>query len=348
MAPIIGIDFDKCLAEAYTILPFVLLFEVLIPNSLKENMTYKSYFEKARSIFYKNIAQNEITTKGTIFRPSFLKLLPQLIKLRQRGHVNKMFIYSNNRVNELLNAVDHILALVLQEAPYNVRPDELIKEEDGRLHVLTPRIHRDNICRSSEPLEVHFREKTRGGIESCLGEPILDSDLWFIDDTRDHQKLMNEIGSQYVVVEPYTVILSNKVLTKLFIESFSIESFSPDTPIGIILLTAINHPNLMPGFRPTAKESYTSLSEKFLKVLRKFSPNGSGYIKPVWKEDHINKDLQYMEKSLSSVLLSEKKTQQSIQQYKTPIGGGVHLGRYPVASRLKRTRKLRKDRKNLQ
>jgi len=351
MAPTIGFDFDKCLAEAYTIVPFVLLFEILLPNALKIPETpklAKLILEKSRLTFYKRLAAYEVQTKGTMFRPSFLRLLPKLIKLRQQGLLHKLFIYSNNTISEILNVADHILSLILQEPPYGVKKDELIMEESdpNRIHTFAPRIHRDNICRNSEIMEGAFREKSLEGIQACLGESILESELWFFDDTRDHHKLMNQIGNQYVVVEPYTIQLSNKVLAELFVGSFDINVFYPGSQIGTILLDCINHPSLMPGFRPKRSDDQGKIIERFIDVLKKFSPAGSGYLKKPWKADYTTNDVKYLENGIAGAINQKKQTfEEIIQTYKSVKSGGVHRGRIPESSRLKRTRKLRKDRK---
>ena len=33
---ILGFDFDNCLVEDYSLVPFILLFEILIPRALKQ------------------------------------------------------------------------------------------------------------------------------------------------------------------------------------------------------------------------------------------------------------------------------------------------------------------------
>jgi hypothetical protein len=349
MAPSIGFDFDECLVQAYTMVPFVLLFELLLPRALKvpgDSKSVKFYIDKAREVFYRKIAENEVKTKGTLFRPSLLKLLPKLIKLRQEGKINKLFLYSNNGINELLNVVDHILALTLKKSPYNVNDGELIKETDG-LHVLVPRIHIDNPCRVlTEPKGADgFREKTLSGIQRCLGESILEKDLWFIDDTEYHKTLMSQLKENYVVVESYSVHLSNKVLADMFIDSFPIEFFLAGSPVAAVLLPEINR--LMPGFRPTVKETKTSLIEKFGKVLNKFSEPGAGRAMAVWKEDHVNSDLKKIETKLSRAIHQDIPVVSNYPTvYSVPVGGHLQRGNLPVSSRNRKTRKLRKDKRN--
>jgi hypothetical protein len=360
MAPTVGFDFDECLVQAYTLVPFVLLFEILFPRAVKipgKSSNVSFFIQKGRTVFYNKIAENEVKTKGTLFRPSLLKLLPKLIKLRQESKIGKLFIYSNNGIIELINAVDSILALTLQKQPYNVNQGELIKEADG-LHVLAPRIHIDNPCRISIETKGTdgFREKSLSGIQACLGENISENDLWFLDDTEYHRNLMERIKSNYIVVESYSVHLSNKVLAEMFIDSFPIEFFLPGSPISIILLQEINR--IMPGFRPGAKETKKSLSEKFTKVLNKFSEPGAGRAMNIWKEDHVNSDLQKIEKRLSNVINQQAPVVSNYPTvYSAPIGGASspyssplrglrQRGPLPVSSRTRKTRKLRADRKN--
>jgi hypothetical protein len=348
MPPSVGFDFDECLVQAYTIVPFVLLFEVLLPRAMKVpgySKNAKFYINKARNVFYQKIAENEVRTKGTLFRPSLLKLMPKLVKLRQEGKIHKLFIYSNNGINELLNVVDHILALTLKK--YNVNEGELIKESDG-LHVLVPRIHIDNPCRISiEPKGADgFREKTLSGIQGCIGENISEKDLWFLDDTEYHKDLMDKLKDNYIVVESYSVYLSNKALADMFIDSFPLEFFLPGSHVAAGLLPEIN--KLMPGFRPTSKETKASLVEKFGKVLNKFSEPGAGRVMGVWKEDHVNSDLKKIETKLSTVLNPKNQTLDYPTVYNAPIGGMRHRGILPVSSLKRRTRKLRKDKKNRQ
>ena len=360
MSPSIGFDFDECLVQAYTIVPFVLLFEVLLPRAMKAqgySKTAKFYINKAREVFYQKVADNEIKTKGTIFRPSLLKLMPKLVKLRQEGKINKLFIYSNNGINELLNVVDHILALTLKKAPYNVNDGELIKEADG-LHVLVPRIHIDNPCRvSSEPKGADgFREKTLSGIQRCIGDNVSEKDLWFLDDTEYHKDLMDKLKDNYVVVESYSVYLSNKALADMFIDSFPVEFFLPGSPVAAALVPEIDR--LMPGFRPTSKETKASLIEKFGKLLNIFSKPGAGRAMAVWKEEHVSSDLKKIEAKLSAAinqpdpLVSNYPATYSApvgganaQAYSAPRGGARHRGSLPPTSLKRKTRKLRKDRR---
>lgn len=358
MTPSIGFDFDECLVQAYTMVPFVLLFEVLLPRVMKipgYSKTAQFYINKARSVFYQKVADNEIKTKGTLFRPSLLKLMPRLLKLRQEGKIHNLFIYSNNGINELLSAVDHILALTLKKAPYSVNDGELINEADG-LHVLAPRIHIDNPCRASiEPKGADgFREKTMAGIRACLGEGIFENDLWFLDDTEYHKNLMEHLKEKYIVIESYSVHVSNKALADMFIDSFPLEFFQPGSQVASTLLPEINR--LMPGFRPTLKETKSSLIEKFGKVLNKFSKPGAGRVMAVWKEEHVNADLKKIETRLSAVINQGDKVEPNFSTvYSVPIGGAKaysapfkgarHLGTLTPSSLRRSTRKLRKDKR---
>jgi hypothetical protein len=343
MTPIIGFDFDQCLVEAYTLVPFVLFFETLLPKALKSptiKPELKLYLEKFKKIFYERIAENEVKMKGYIFRPGMLKILPKLIKQRQEGQIRRMFIYSNNGILDLLNAVDHILALVLKKAPYSVTENELIMEQDG-LHVLTPRIHIDNPCRVSVETKDAggFSEKTLAGIQNCLGENINPSDLVFVDDSREHIHLMETLQSNYILVEPYKIHLPNEKLAEFFLESFPVEAFTPGNKISSIVLTELNR--ILPGFRPTGQESKSSLVDKLKKVLRVFSPRGSGRLAGQWKEDHNNSDYKVLEKLL-------KQSTPSITEYEVPTVYKTPVGGRPIKpnSLFNKNRKLRTRRKS--
>lgn len=341
MAPIVGLDFDECLAQAYTIVPFALLLNRLLPKILKDpdvSATAKVILDKSREIFYERIAENEVKTKGTLFRPSLLKILPKLIKLRHEGHISHIFIYSNNGMRDIIEAVDHILALTLLKSPHHVKKEALLNEATG-LHVMYPRVYIDDQCRSVEPKEANgFREKSLEGIQSCLGTNISSDDLWFLDDSRMHDKLMNSLNERYVVMKPYNVKLSNKKLADILIESFPTDAFNPGTKEGAVFITQLQH--LLPEFTATGRESSKALAEKLTKALNTFSPLGGGRLTGAWKDHEVIADTQYIETSLRTVL-DTNKTVQVIQPeltYRVPVGGRLNLTRRPVVARRRRSR----------
>jgi len=324
MVPSIGFDFDGCLVNAYSIVPFIILLETLIPRALAKDTVFKDdavFLQKSRLVFYQAVAENELATMGTIFRPAFLRILPKLLELKSQGKIQHLFIYSNNGISELIHVLDHILALTLQKAPYNVPVERLINN-DGFLHVFTPRIHLDAPCRSVEVKDSHnFREKSLEGINACLPTPISETDLWYFDDTRYHTRLINQIKERYIVVEPYNVQLSNKRVATLFIESYPVNAFKPNTRLGSLILSGINR--LLPGFRPSGYESRERLLEKLQKVLNIFSPDSGGKVFYPWKEDHINKDFKLIEQGLYGVMNPQAK-ETSLNKpltYMNPIGG---------------------------
>jgi hypothetical protein len=341
MAPIVGFDFDECLAQAYTIVPFALLLNRLLPKSFKGpdiSNTTKVLLERSREIFYERVAENEIKTKGTLFRPSLLKLLPKLIKLRHQGHISNLFIYSNNGMRDIIEVVDHILALTLMKMPHSVKKEALLNEPSG-IHVMYPRVFIDDPCRSIEPKEANgFREKSFEGVEACLGMNISSDDVWFLDDSRMHDKLMNRLNERYVVVKPYNVKLPNKKLADILIESFPTDAFNPGTNEGALFLSQLQL--LLPGFTSTGRESSKALGEKLSKALNTFSPLGGGRLTGTWKDTDTIADTQYLETSLRKIL-EINKTVQAIEPeltYKVPIGGRRNLTRRPVVSRRRRNR----------
>lgn len=343
MIPSIGFDFDDCIANAYSITPFVIILERLIPAILSKQpslKTEKIFLQKSRVIFYQRLAENEIATKGTILRPSILRIMPKLLELKGQGNINHMFIYSNNSSAEIIDVVDHIMALVLRKPPYNVHEFQLVKDTNGFLHTLAPRFHLDSPCRNLEIKTDGFREKSLDGINACLGESIDPKDLWFLDDKRYHEKLMNKIKENYITVEEYRVHLSNKRLAEIFIESYPADAFKPNTRIGSLFLTEINR--LMPGFRPTGFEARDRLVEKFTAVLRGFSPDSGGRAGAVWKEDHVNADLKFIEKGLNGAMNPVESNTDTTNMnkpltYTNPIGGSL-------IRKTRKTRRLRKRR----
>jgi hypothetical protein len=345
MAPIIGFDFDLCIAEAWTLVPFILILETLLEKELAvPNISKSSRFllTKGRDIFYKKIADNEIKTGGVIFRPSMLKLLPIFLKMRQQGKIDHLFIYSNNKMNQLIDVCDHILALILQKPPYSVKRGAFVNEKDKRIHTLTPRIHIDHPCRNSETLEGKFKEKKFKAIRECLGENIHRSDLWFIDDTEHHTQLINELQERYVVVEPYEIKISNKKLAEMFIESFTIQSFAPNSSTSAIFLKIINI--VLPGFVPTGIEYRAVLIDKLTHTLNTTRPEGSGELIPGWTPDHVQSDYIKLEAAFKSILIPRVTLVSNIlNSYKAPIGGSTNPNSRRNRNRILRTR--RKTRK---
>jgi hypothetical protein len=341
MAPTIGFDFDLCLAEAWTLVPFILILETLLEKELAVPDISKSsrfLLTKGREIFYNKIAENEVKTGGTIFRPSMLRLLPALIKLRQQGKIEHLFIYSNNKMRQLIDVCDHILALILQKAPFNVKKNALISGKNSRIHTLTPRIHIDHPCRNYETLEGKFKEKKFKAIRTCLQGNIRKSDLWFIDDTEHHTELINDLQKRYITVEPYEIKIPNKKLAEMFIESFTIQSFAPNSSTSAIFLKIINI--VLPGFIPTGKEPRSELIQKLTETLDNTRPEGSGNLVPGWDLDHSNADFIKIETSLKPILLPQSSPISNIlNSYKAPVGGK------PI-SRRNRNRILRTRRKS--
>ena len=343
MAPSIGFDLDQCLVEAYNLVPFILFFETNLRVSDYDRVIIK----KSRDIFYDLIASNEKTKH--LFRPSLLKILPELLKMRKEGKINHMFIYSNNGYIQILNAIDHILALVLTKPPYSVNQADLIME-DGRLHVLTPRIYIDSACRvNTEEKVINFREKSLAGIQSCLNEAIPASDLWFIDDSLQHRDLITKLGlgDHYINVEAYKIHVSNTTLVDFFIKSLPKRVFIPNMPLYKTMIPLINKIFILesPIFYPTGKESHSTLVEKFHDIMSR-----NKYFKPEstsreWSSKKLETDYNIVKKLLSVNSSSQMPMvkynfpEPTPYDYKTPIGGRPN-------SRRRRFRILRTRRKS--
>ena len=307
--------------------------------------TVRMYIEKARVAFYEGVAKHEIQTGGTLFRPSFLKLLPKLIELRAQGKLRKVFIYSNNKIKQTLDVADYILTFILKSKQYNVK-SEYFTTENNEPHILTPRIHLNHRCRvNSEQTDSGgvFREKTLAGIRECLGENISDSELLFFDDQKTHVSLLQSIGSNFVLVDPYRVIMPNKILGEIFLQSFDTrQAFSPETELSKVLLAEINKfmwigSGEKPGFRPNGRETLGDLLKKFTPILNKFSPKAVRAVAR-WKDDHINSDYNILLKSVKVAMEArpENNKIRTASPLRTPtsVALGGALGRF--------TRRLRK------
>jgi hypothetical protein len=325
MAPVIGFDFDECLAQGYSIVPFILILERLMPRALKSpsvsNVT-RSVLEKSTNAFYLRLALNEIETKGTFLRPSFLTLLPKLLKLRQQGLIEHLFLYSNNGISALLDTMDHILALTLVRKPYSVPQDQLLIGPNGRLHCLSPRASLDDPCRAVEPKDPNgFREKSVAGISACIGQAVNTTELYYFDDTRMHTGLMNAIQNRYVVVKKYEVRMANKKIAEMFIESFPSNAFYAGSKEANVLLTQMQV--ILPGFRPTGKESSKSLTEKLTKELTKFSPLAGGRVLRNWNAAEIAADERALETAISPVFTYGQATNDNAAGsiFRAPVGG---------------------------
>ena len=359
MIPSIGFDLDQCLVEAFNLVPFILFFEVNLKGLTLEN---QALVKKSRDIFYELVASSEAKSPH-IFRPSLLKLFPSLIKLKKEGKINRMFIYSNNGHLEILNAIDHILALILKKAPYSVNEADLIME-DGRQHVLTPRIYIASSCRlNTEPIDSNrFREKSLAGIQACLNETIPASDLWFVDDSLQHRDLITNLGDHYINVEAYKIHISNDKLVNFFIQSLPKRIFMPNMPLYNTFIPLINKIFILenPTFYPTGKEAHQTLVEKLHKVMTNnkiFKPESTSR---GWTTKKIEDDYNIVKKLLAANSAS-KEHMKKVASYKTPYNertplgykpfdGGNYKGpkapKAPNNSRAKRFRILRTRRKS--
>jgi hypothetical protein len=165
-----------------------------------------------------------------------------------------------------------------------------------------------------------------------------ESDLWFLDDSRMHEKLMNSLKERYLVMKPYTIKVANRIIADILIQSFSIDAFTPGTPEGTVFIGQLQH--IFPNFSVSGRETRKHLHEKLTKALSTFSPYGSGHIAKGWKDTEIAADVQYIETSLRSVLDlgTETVREEPNLTYREPVGGRRNSLRQPVSSRRRRNR----------
>ena len=360
----IGFDFDGCLAEAYTILPIVLLLEGFIKDEIRRSQTpvpkdVRDALSMYKERFYNRVALNEVATGGTLLRPSFLKVLPELLKQRQLGKIERLFIYSNNENVHLIDAVDHILALTLSKLKVPIPEAHLIKEQGtGRLQTFEPRIHRNAPCRSSERIQGdHYKEKTFQGIQTCLGKSIAESDLWFLDDTHDHVDLVNKLGlgRRYIETKKYEVKLKNPKLAELIVLSFPKECFDRATPIGAVFMKAYarvesifiqtpkNEQYLLkddPRFNPKGTDDEKKRAELLSTSLKAISPNASGNFKAAWTAKETETDTDKLRKALEIDYNRPRKQEAPIETLATATAYGETMeGGQRNRRRYKHTRK---------
>jgi hypothetical protein len=362
MAPIIGFDFDECLTYGYSIMPIILFLEHLLVKELRVKGITAQTREAmlvARANFYNAVAENEVATKGLIIRPSFLRVLPTLLKMRAAGEIQSMFIYSNNTNATLINVVDHILALTLVKL--GVPESHLISEPYGsvkRLQTFNPRFFRTSECRSDEPLKIDFKEKTLGGISRCLGLSVSESDVWFLDDSPDHKSLINSLKKNYIQMKRYEAQLKNTRLTELIINSFNKDAFNPSTEMGTVFLKAYSNLETHfivvppgekylirenPRFDPKPTDELKKIAEKLKVSLNAVSPSATGRAK-IWTPVETNTDYAMIMKRLER-LFNPKKSTGFVRQpseldmatataYREPFIGGRKLSKRSRSRRL--------------
>jgi hypothetical protein len=313
------------------------------------NLETQDIIKKSRDIFYDLVAAHEIASP-TIFRPSLVKLIAELIREKKQGKIKHMFIYSNNGYLQILNAIDHILALIIKKSPYSINDQDLVWE-DGRQHVLTPRIYIDSTCRvNTEPKVVNFREKSLAGIQSCLNETIPAEELWFLDDSLQHTDLKTKLGNRYINVEAYKIHISNTTLANFFIKSLPKRVFIQNMPLYTALIPAINKVFIFENtvFYPTGKETHERLVEKFHEAMTKNEVFKPEIASRKWTKQKIETDYSSIKKLLP-VLNSIHKTSRALydKSYRTQDANTPRLiyGGNPN-SRRNRFRKLRTRRKS--
>lgn len=316
----IGFDFDGVITDGYSILPITLLLEGFIADEIKKSVIpipkeVKDALSMYKERFYNRVATNEVATGGTLLRPSLLKILPELLKQRREGKISTLFIYSNNENYQLINAVDHILALTLNKLSVPVVKEDLIQELTG-LHTMDPRIYRNSPCRSAEKIQgEHYKEKTFQGIQNCLGKSITPTELWFLDDTKDHIDLIQNLGlgERYIETKKYDIKLKNPKIAEMMILSYPKECFDQKTIIGTIFMNAykrvesifINTPaneryliKENPRFNPVGTENEKKRVELMSRSLNAVSPNISR-TKAAWTAKETETDTDILRKRLN-------------------------------------------------
>lgn len=320
---------------------------------------------------YDTLASNEVRTKGYLIRPSFLNILPRLLRMRATGEIEKLFIYSNNTNNILINTIDHILALTLQKMGIPV--EQLVTEPFGsitRVQTLSPRVVRNSECRFLEPMNGSFKEKTLAGILSCVGMQVPAKDVWFFDDTTDHKSLIASIKSNYIDVKKYEIQLKNSRLAEFMITSFPRDTFDPLTEMGRVFLKAysILETNFIvvppgekyllkenPRFNPKGTDDDKKRAEGLRTSLNAVSPLSAGRGK-AWTVVETNADTTTLMKKLDA-LLNPSAAAAAVYKEPTPdletatayreplVGGRQSFRRSPVSSRFRKKRLFTRRRK---
>jgi hypothetical protein len=367
MAPIVGFDFDDCLTNTYSLLPVILLLEGQLIKELKNkniSMQTKESILVAIDNFYNALAENEVNMKGVILRPSFLRILPILLKKRAAGEIQTIFIYSNNTNHILINTIDHILALTLLKL--GVPESHLISEIYGstkRLQALSPRFFWGSECRSNEDLNGNFKEKSLDGIFNCLGITLPESDVWFLDDSVHHKSLIHSLKSNYLQIKKYDVELKNKKLAELLVKSFPKEAFNPMAEIGNVFIksySAIESQFILRlsektnsikedhKFNPKYTDDVKACIKKLKESFNMISPLDKGGVSS-WTTVETNTDYTMIMKRLEP-LLNPKPFTRFIDQssllnigtataYREPfVGGRQSSKRSPVNSRSRKKR----------
>jgi hypothetical protein len=191
-------DLDETMAQLYSVYYFIASLK--LKDYVGENRAYMlTYFpenlfqeqERAYRLFVKRVLEEETSaTPLGIIRPGILEIMKKLNKLKRRGKVAHVIIYSNNGYLQSLEFIRDLIHLYV-----------------GNNTLITECIHRTHSLRA---LESNWTMKTWDMLRHIFTrgtchvlENISPANVYFFDDL-NHVDLQTHLAEQYYQVPPYT------------------------------------------------------------------------------------------------------------------------------------------------
>jgi hypothetical protein len=223
-------DLDETLVNIYSIYYFIASLK--LKDHIKEHRSYLSIFfpdelfdehESAYQRFVKYVLKEEISDKPIgVLRPGILEVMTKLNRLKRKGKVAHVIIYSNNGCLECLQFVRDLIHLHV-----------------GNPALITECIHRSHHLRS---FEEHTLTKTWSVLRNILihgacnaFQTISPKDVFFFDDLQ-HTDLQMNLAEQYYCVPSYQFRASFYRLSELYANA--INEAKVDT--NMLLINVIN------------------------------------------------------------------------------------------------------------
>ena len=216
-------DLDETLAEMYSAYYFIASLTIkkslngfmsaIFPDELEQQL------QTAYDLFVERILKEEQTNPLGILRPGILKVMEQIHKLKKRGKLASIIIYSNNAHQESLEFIR-----------------DLIHRHLKSNKLITDCIYREHPIRAKENIAYPgVYPKTWNTLVNIIMQGktsrlVMAKDVYFFDDL-DHIDLQRTLQSNYYKVPGYTFKASVDRLNTIY------ESVLRDANVNLIQLS---------------------------------------------------------------------------------------------------------------